>query len=220
MYIGQTIGNFNKRRQKHFCDARKNRDYIFGRALIKYGEENFDWSILSIENDKKSLDDTERYWIKFIETTNRKFGYNLKEGGSKGRRAEETKKKISKTMKGRKLSEKQMKSLLKGVRNRKNVILMQGHKIKISEGLKRKWQDPEYRKNVSRGLTGKKRKPFTEEHKRNLSEAIRRAYKGRTFSEEHCKKISEALKGRIKTEEERKNISKARKRYLSGLTKK
>lgn len=63
----------------------------------------------------------------------------------------------------------------------------------------------------------------TEEAKRKILEARKRQTPptlGKTFSNEHCRKISEALKGKALTDETRRKMSEARKgKVLSDETK-
>ena len=56
-------------------------------------------------------------------------------------------------------------------------------------------------------LVDNRGKTFSEEHKRKLSEA----HKGKTFSEEHRRKLSESLMGKPRSEETKRKISKAQK---------
>jgi hypothetical protein len=65
----------------------------------------------------------------------------------------------------------------------------------------------EQKEKISKSKLGKKRGPHSDEHKKKLSDKL----KGRVFSEEHRKKISDKLKGRVFSEEHRKNIGRASK---------
>ena len=75
MYVGQTIRPLNVRFNKH-CYA----DSLLGRAIRKYGKENFCYNVLKTCSSKKELDKWERFFIAFIhcKTPN---GYNLTDGG-------------------------------------------------------------------------------------------------------------------------------------------
>lgn len=84
------------------------------KAINKYGWENFKKEILlenTTENEAKSL---ETMLIKIHKSDNKKYGYNLTEGGdgTTGRIVtEETRKKISEKQKGKKISEEQKERL-------------------------------------------------------------------------------------------------------------
>lgn len=85
-YIGQTI-NEKSRKSHHKTDTIKG-DTYFGKALQKYGFENFDYNVLikfkptvDIEKLKRVLDKLEQRYIKLYNSNNREFGYNLNKGG-------------------------------------------------------------------------------------------------------------------------------------------
>lgn len=70
-------------------DERNNPNYIGSGLLIqnaikKYGKENFVKEIIEQCSSKKQLSEREKYWIKELNTTNLKIGYNLTDGGSGG----------------------------------------------------------------------------------------------------------------------------------------
>jgi len=64
-------------------------------------------------------------------------------------------------------------------------------KRKMSESAKKRCTE-EWKRNISKIHKGKKLKPLSEEHKRKMSKSL----KGRVFSEEWKKKLSEAQKKR------------------------
>ena len=69
----------------------------------------------------------------------------------------------------------------------------------------------EHKRKISESLKGKnKGKHISDEQKKRLSE-INKGKKRGTLSEETRKKISEATKGKPRTEQQRRNISKAHK---------
>jgi hypothetical protein len=105
--------------------------------------------------------------------------------------SEETKMKMSKAQKGRKLTEET--------------------KRKIGEANKGKYHSEETKKRLSEILNGNKRslgKHLTTEQKKKISETL----KGRVFSEEHKRKISEAHKGVQRSEELKRKLSEFHKR--------
>ena len=73
-YIGQSI-NIEKRFKEHL---KAQADSYFHRALIKYGIEEFDFSILEIL-EPSQLNEREKYWIQYYDSFNN--GYNLTLGG-------------------------------------------------------------------------------------------------------------------------------------------
>ena len=79
VYIGQTIEGFDRRYRKDFC---KLHDGYLKNAINKYGIENFEIiKIFDIAFSKEELDVKEKCWIKIFNSNNKKYGYNLTEGG-------------------------------------------------------------------------------------------------------------------------------------------
>lgn len=104
MYIGQTVKSLNKRISEHISDATFDRDTMyFHKAIRKYSEENFAWEIVVECN---SLEELNRIEIEMIKRYNTfKNGYNLTKGGEGKagfKHTEESKKKIAKSLKGKK----------------------------------------------------------------------------------------------------------------------
>lgn len=81
VYIGQTKVSLKLRFQNHLSAARNGKDYVIGKAIRKYGEENFYIELLE-ECTIKELNERERYWISYFNSTNNKFGYNISIGGN------------------------------------------------------------------------------------------------------------------------------------------
>lgn len=92
-----------------------------------------------------------------------------------------------------------------------NVNKSEDTRIKMSESLKGHKCSKEVRIKISEANKGKIR---SENQRKNISESL----KGRKLSDEHRRKIGEASKGRkLKpfSEEQRRKLSEARKRYLA-----
>lgn len=135
-YIGQTI-HPEKRYQQHKRGERAD-SQIIDRAILKYGAENFDYTVLlTIHADTREelrglLDEAEIALIRleqsYIKTG---LGYNMTLGGlSRGNfeHTEETKIKLSRIMKGKKLSEAAKRNIAEGHRGLKFTDLQKAHK--------------------------------------------------------------------------------------------
>ncbi len=122
-------------------------------AIKKYGLENFRKEIVESVNDRELLKERERFWINHFNATDKSIGYNIAVGGDGGDTMTyhpdlpEIRKKVSKAMKGRIITEAHKESLRKNHASKK---------------------DPFYREKISARLKGR---PKSEEHKRKLSEA-------------------------------------------------
>ena len=80
VYIGQTINSLKQRFHKHINS--EGCKYLHN-AILKHGKENF--VIEEIERvSQDKLDEREIYWIKYYNSTDRKFGYNIYPGGNLG----------------------------------------------------------------------------------------------------------------------------------------
>lgn len=103
VYIGQTQKSLEIRKKRHLKTSHKN---YFQIALKKYGLENFYWEILEDNiTNINHLNQREQYYIKLFKSNDKRFGYNLTEGGYGVKRSGwhhrlETKEKIGRANKG------------------------------------------------------------------------------------------------------------------------
>jgi group I intron endonuclease len=103
VYIGQTTRKLLYRQTNHYYKM-NSVNYPFYNAIRKHGKENFEWGEIDSAATKEELDSMEIFWIDFYRSTEKKFGYNAKTGGSVPVFNEETLLKISKSGIGRKAS--------------------------------------------------------------------------------------------------------------------
>lgn len=82
-YIGQTTQSLLKRKQEHIKSALKSKEgkNYFHWAIVEYGEENFEWIELEKCNNKKELNEREKFYIEQFKSNNNDFGYNGNLGG-------------------------------------------------------------------------------------------------------------------------------------------
>ena len=97
IYIGQTIQDLEERWKGH-CKLNSNCRYLKA-SFKKYGIDNFNIKLICICFDE----DLDNYEIEYIEKYNSLVpnGYNLRKGGNGGKQHEETKMKISQTLKNK-----------------------------------------------------------------------------------------------------------------------
>lgn len=148
IYIGQNSNND----EKYFGSG-----FLITKAIKKYGLENFKKEIIEECPSKDILNDREKFWIKFFNSTDKNIGYNISEGGTGGKlvpfegkkgktyeeyygieRANEIKQKLSEKRKGYKPP-------------LKNITIEEVGK-KISESLKGKIISEDRKKKVSKTL--------------------------------------------------------------------
>ena len=151
-YIGLTCQTMERR-------SRNGEGYkectAFYYAIRKYGWDNFSHEVLERDLSFTQACERERYYISLFDSLTTGNGYNLENGGRVNCCvSDETKMKISKTLRGR-----------------KGHPLSEEHKRKLSEYHKGKKVPPkseDTRKKLSIALTGRK---FSEEHCRHISES-------------------------------------------------
>jgi group I intron endonuclease len=120
-YIGLT-NDIARRKCEHFSHLRcgTHRNSHLQHAWNIYGEENFIFYIIEA-CDLDVIDEKERYYIALYKSDNEEFGYNIESGGHVVKTmSEETKQKISTTLKGREFSDEHRKKI--GEANSRRII--------------------------------------------------------------------------------------------------
>src|SRR5208283_3648439 len=97
IYVGQTWNELHIRMGKDGSNY-KNSTYLYN-AIKKYGADKFQYKVLVEVSCQTVADYMEDYYIDLYDSCNPKIGYNIKRGGSVGKHSEETKAKISATLK-------------------------------------------------------------------------------------------------------------------------
>jgi hypothetical protein len=189
-----------------------------------YGIGNFKKEILHILTTKSEMIEKEKE-IVTDEFRKRHDTYNVKCGGdgfgmmgvkmtNRSPISEETKKKISNTLKGRYPSDETRKKLSAAQKKRKWTPISDLHKERISKANKGKpkpERTEEHKQNISIAKTGKKIAPHSEEHKKNIRIGTRGINKG-PKTPEHLKKIGLANKGQTRSPEIKRKMSEAQQR--------
>lgn len=192
---------------------------LLKKAIKKYGRKNFIKEILEQCENKNLLDKQEKYWIERLNTQNPAIGYNIANGGEGAaglKHSAETKEKISKIHKGKKLSNEHIEIIREYSKQRpksKEFLERQScinkHWPKGSKHTdETKQKMSEYHKaNPVRYWLGKKR-PI------DAIEKAKQSNKGFKHSAEHKKKISgegNPFYGKQHDEETRKKMSESKK---------
>ena len=121
-YIGQTTRPFNHRIYQHKRSAKyggeRGKCTALRNALMKYGEDNFNWDIIAYGANQQDLNDLEVKYIQEFRTCERDYGYNLRYGGKGGKYSQEARENFSRNQKGRKLSEETKAKISKSTKER------------------------------------------------------------------------------------------------------
>lgn len=157
-YIGITCRD-PEERWGHNGRCYKDHNPYFYNAIQKYGwDEGFTHEILYYKC--LSQEEAEELEIKMIEeyrTTEHEYGYNQMIGGAhNGRMSEQTKLKLSKAFKGRKISEKTRLALIEANKNR---VISEETRQKMSESAKKRGGHPvseEAKERLRQANLGKK----------------------------------------------------------------
>jgi len=203
IYIGQT---WNDLKLRMGVDGKnyKNSVYLYS-AIQKYGVENFKYTILKTVSSQEEANFYENKYIKDYNSLDSNIGYNIKEGGANGKHSEETKYKISESIKNKEWSQEALKAKSDGGKKTlgiKRKPLSEERKNTISSFSK------EWHENNEHPMLNKK---HTEEARQKISDAL----KGRIVSEETKAKRAATLLLKNNSEERDKKIIDL---YLSGTS--
>ena len=160
-------------------------------AIKKYGIENFSKEYIDEAESQEELDIKEKYWIRQLNSQDKKIGYNIADGWwNFFTMNDEVKKKISNTLKGKYVGNDAY---------RKGISLSKEHKEALSKANKGKTLTKETKKKLSASHTGK---THSVESKKKMSDSK----KGKKLSEDHKKHISESGLGRVFTQDQKNKL--------------
>lgn len=193
IYVGQDSNN-----NPNYLGSGK----LLKKAIEKYGKEFFIKEALEECADKNELNEQEIFWISSLNSTDRKVGYNISNGGDEGDRAAGHK--IAKegiynywirTL-GQKKADLKWKSKCKKIsdHNKKNGTAL------VKRGRYKIWVE-KYGKNEADRRKENWKKKISNFQKEKMT-------KGWTHSDDAKKRISEAAKGRKHSEESKQKMRK------------
>lgn len=138
VYIGQTWNALKKRFRDHKYD--KNSCIKLWHAFNKYGKDNFSINLITVCGTQETADYWEKYFITHYNSI--KNGYNIKDGGSRGKLSEKAKRKLSNFRRGKKSSIETRRKISNALKGNKNNIGNKGNSGKtLSEETKQKISD-------------------------------------------------------------------------------
>lgn len=170
-YIGITKLPVYKRWGNNGSGYKNNKQLIFYRAIQKYGWDNFEHKILYENLSQEEACNLEIELIKEHKTQDRNFGYNIQAGGQLGNAgitfSEKSKEKMSKSHKGKKLTEEHKKKISEGCKGHKPCVHSEETKAKLREINTGKTLSETTKQKISKTLTGIKRTPETLQKRKN-----------------------------------------------------
>lgn len=183
---------------------------LMWRAIQKYGWDNIQHIVIADNLNKKQACALEIQLIALFQSNKPRYGYNVSEGGNvPAPRSEETQRRITEKLRGRKLSAETKQKMSESRKGELNPFYGKKHseetivKLRISHTGKRATETT--RQKLSEQRKGKSK---SQEHKNKLSKSLL----GHSVSEETRLKMSLAKKGRKLSEETRRKMSEAHKR--------
>jgi group I intron endonuclease len=206
-YIGQYAQHDTPiaRYSRHLRDARKGSKNTIHQAIRKYGEDNFELTVLCVCSTREELDLKEDEYITEFNSMVYDNGYNMIRGG-RGRapnphHTEDHKKRMREWHKERKAQ---------------GITMSDETKARISkarQGQKCPWDDETKGRVAELSRANATGVIFTEERKRKIGEKSkgRKATLGQTRTEEQRKNIGNASRGRKHSEETKQQMSEKRK---------
>lgn len=158
VYVGQTTTSINARLASHAYEARRGKHNLpLYRAIRKYGIDAFSREELEVCFSKEDLDAAERRHIAEYGALDSAKGYNLREGGSKGKLSPESIRKGAEARTGPKHFQ-------------YGKPLTPEHRAKLSEAGKRRTCSPETRRKLSEAG---KRRVWSAEVRRKIGDSKR-----------------------------------------------
>lgn len=188
------------------------KDTYFYNAINKYGWDNFTHEVLFDNLTKEEACLLEQCYITLYDTTNRNKGYNRTTGGENFNHTEESKRKMSERQQGENNSfygkhhTEETKQKIKEKNSGKKHPMYGKHHTEESKEKLRKINLGKHHTEESKKKMRENNKSRMPEVKKKISENNSRYWKGKkgilspnygkTFTEDHKRKISESLKGK------------------------
>jgi group I intron endonuclease len=161
VYIGQHKGtNVQARLRRHVIEAKRGSRFVLHNAIRKYGASAFDaYALSTYASSQQDLDAQEIFYIGKYRATDRRFGYNILDGGSGFRN-------FRPWNKGKKFSKELRRKLSLAHKNQRPTAYQIQRAIEVNTGRK-----------YSEETLQKMRKPKSEQTKIRMSAAQRRRTK-------------------------------------------
>lgn len=196
MYVGQTC----KKPEHRWSNGNGYKGSVcFYSAIKKYGWDGFDHEIIASNLTKKEADSFEQILIKKLKTQNKKYGYNICDGGNRNN-----------SFQGRKLSEEHRQKISESKIGEKNPmygVSLYGE----TNGMYGKHHSEECRQKMKEMFSGENNpmygKHHTEKTKKKISEARKGKYGGENnpfYGKSHTDETKEKMRNAAKNRTDNK----------------
>ena len=180
-YVGKTVDH-RERWTEHRRIARHPHDDAFSKvhaALRKYGPDSFTFQVIEEHASEAEAFEAEAWWIEFLRSNVRGYGFNLDGGGSGGKkRCAETIEKLRadatanprRYWLGKKVLPHMREALIAASKRNRRTEAEKQHIAAVS---RERWADPEYKARVSEKLRAPRRPrgPQSPEWREKISQA-------------------------------------------------
>jgi group I intron endonuclease len=157
-YVGITKTSLEKRWGKNGSGYTRNHKSAFGRAIEKYGWNNFEHRIFTSNVNKECACRLETILIETLRTRDKRYGYNIQLGGQLGNAGvsftEESKAKMREAKKGKKLTNEHKQRISISCKGHKPAVFTEVSKAKLRLANTGKTLSEETRMKISKALTG------------------------------------------------------------------
>jgi len=150
IYIGQSVNC--KNRKSAYKNLNCKEQPLIYNSILKHGWENHKFEIIH-HSTREELNDLESYYIALYQSFNSKFGLNMQSGGGDYYLSDITKNRIREKLKGRKCSEETRRKISESNMGKKMSIEA---KERMRNSANKRWEDPEERKRNGAHSKGRK----------------------------------------------------------------
>lgn len=129
-------------------------------AIKRYGLDNFKKEIVEYCKSYNHLNERERFWIEYYQSTDATVGYNISTGGDGGnnftnhpnKERYRNKLSLASSAVNKKLEEKRRADSI-------NLWQKESYRLKVMNGIKRRYEDPEYIERLKQSIKAAHNKP-------------------------------------------------------------
>ena len=183
-YVGQTVRSFDERLKEHV----RKRKTLLGKAINKYGLENFYYCVLYEAKTIEELNEMEKYFIKVFDTV-APNGYNLCIGGENTagyKHTSETKHKMRLAKKG----------MYKG---KENPFYKKKHSDEVRARMRKAWSEERRKKQSERSKSLDRSYQYVKVRNKNTGEIYNSVKEASQATGALATHITRVCKGRRKT---------------------
>jgi group I intron endonuclease len=223
-YVGKTSVRPERRWKHHINDALGGRHHcrLFHRALVKYGPDAFDWQVVESFDSEADALYFESWWIEFLRSTVREYGFNIFRdgvGGTLHEVSDETRAKLRAANLGKKYSEETRRKLSDMRRGKPHGPHTEATKKLISDKARARvaagWEPANKGKQMPASARANMRRPHrspSDERRKQISEQNVALWADPEYRARMTVKRSESMRQRWQDDEKREQMAEQSRR--------